>query len=155
MRGAGDQPVAGWRRSGDTLSVMSRTDRERGGLAEVLIVDDDPDIRQIARLSLEQIGGLRVHLAASAGEALRLLLEIRPDVILLDVLMPDLDGPAALAALRAIPGVAKIPVLFVTARAQPDEIARLRALGVAGVVTKPFDPLTLPDEIRRLAGKAP
>lgn len=113
-----------------------------------LLVDDDPDIRTIGRLALERVGGFQVVLASSGAEAVRALDRARFDVVLLDVMMPGESGPAILDALR---GRTDAPVLFLTASVQPREVERYRAAGAAGVIPKPFDPMTLAADVRRLA----
>ena len=113
----------------------------------ILIIDDEPDIRLIVRLSLQKTG-FTVLEAASGADGVRLAADARPDAILLDVMMPLMDGPTTLAALRGTPASADIPVIFLTAKAQRSELDRLRSLSVAGVLTKPFDPLVLGGEIR-------
>lgn len=119
----------------------------------VLIVDDEADIRTIGRISLEDVGGMRVLLACSGEEGLAIAASERPDVILLDVMMPKMDGLSTLARLLEDPRTAGIPVLFVTAKAQPHEIEHYLRAGARGVIAKPFEPLSLPDELRRaLAG---
>ncbi len=120
----------------------------------VLLVDDEPDIRKIGAMSLERVGKLEVRTAASGAEALRLARERAPDVILLDVMMPELDGPATLEALRRDPTTASIAVIFVTAKVQKHEIERWLAAGAIGVIRKPFDPMTLPNEVRALVSQA-
>ncbi len=115
---------------------------------KVLIIDDEADIRRVARLSLARIGGMDVLDAANGLEGTEKAAVEAPDAILLDVMMPGLDGPATLHALRADPRTADIPVVFLTAKAMPEEVARLLALGVRGVLNKPFDPRTLPAELR-------
>jgi len=114
----------------------------------VLIIDDEADIRRVARLSLARIGGMDVLDAGSGAEGTEKAAAEAPDAILLDVMMPGLDGPATLRALRADPRTADIPVVFLTANAMPDDVARLLAMGVRGVLNKPFDPLTLPAQLR-------
>ena len=114
----------------------------------VLIIDDEADIRRVAHLSLARIGGMDVLDAASGVEGAAKAAAEAPDAILLDVMMPGLDGPATLHALRADPRSADIPVVFLTAKAMPDEVARLLAMGVRGVLNKPFDPMTLPAQLR-------
>ena len=121
-------------------------------ITKVLLIDDDPDIRQIARLSLERLGGLRVACAASGREGVAMLADELPDVILLDVTMPEMDGPETLAALRRCPKGESVPVFFLTAASRPADMQRLLALGAAGILHKPFDPVLLPDEIRRIVG---
>jgi DNA-binding response OmpR family regulator len=113
---------------------------------KVLIIDDDPDIRLIVRVSLSR-HGFTVAEAVSGPDGLRAARDDRPDVIVLDVMMPEMDGPATLRALLADPAVAGIPVVFLTAKAMRSEVDRLRALGAAGVLLKPFDPLSLAAEL--------
>jgi two-component system, OmpR family, response regulator len=123
-----------------------------------MVVDDDVDIRRIAALSLEHLGGFRVTLASSATEAVAQATRAPPDLILLDVSMPGMDGPSALAALRAHPGTHDVPVVFFTALSNDAEIARLRALGtdlgVVGFVFKPFDVAALPARVRDMLSLA-
>lgn len=114
----------------------------------VLLIDDDDLVRMLARISLSKVGGLTVIEADSSAEGLVAAAQHQPDVILLDVMMPGTDGPATLAALQADPRTAHLPVIFLTAKALPSEIARLSALGARAVLTKPFDPLTLARDIR-------
>ena len=117
---------------------------------KILIIDDDDDIRSIARLSLSRLGGMEVIEAASGVEGVRKGRDEKPDAILLDVMMPAMDGSATLAALRTQPATSATPVIFLTAKAMRGEIERLRGLGAAGVLTKPFDPRTLPADVRAL-----
>ena len=119
---------------------------------KILLIDDEDDIRRIARLALTRVGGMEVVDAASGLEGVRKAEQERPDAILLDVMMPGLDGPSTLAALRANPATARIPVLFLTAKAMSAEVQRLKELGVAGVLIKPFDPMTLASQVRALLG---
>jgi two-component system OmpR family response regulator len=123
-------------------------------ITKVLLIDDEPHIRKIGQISLARVGGYEVLLAASGPEGLALAVSARPDVILLDVMMAGMDGPMTLAELRARPETAHIPVLFMTASAQGSEISRYRSLGAAGVIGKPFDPMTLPAQIAALVGEA-
>ena len=119
----------------------------------ILYVDDDEDIRDVAELSLQMDPGIEVRTAASGPEAMAVLEAWEPDLLMLDVMMPDMDGPTLLAAIRARPGRTAPPAIFITARVLAAELAQLEALGVAGVITKPFDPLTLAAQVRlRLAG---
>ncbi len=119
-------------------------------LTHVLCVDDDPDILEVARISLELVGGLRVTSLNSGALCLAQAGTVRPDLILLDVMMPGLDGPATLAAMKADPALQDIPIIFMTARVQPAEVEQYRALGAAGVIPKPFDPMTLADQIKAM-----
>jgi CheY-like chemotaxis protein len=117
---------------------------------KVLIIDDDADIRLIAGLSLGRVGGMDVIEAASGVEGVRKAQEEKPDVILLDMMMPMMDGSETLAALRSQPATAMTPVIFLTAKAVGAEVERIRALGAAGVLIKPFDPRTLSGDVRAL-----
>ena len=117
---------------------------------KVLIVDDDADIRLIAALSLRRVGGMEVVEADGGLEALRVARAEKPDVILLDMMMPSMDGSETLAALRADPATALMPVIFLTAKAAGEEVERTTSLGAAGVLSKPFDPRTLADDVRAL-----
>ena len=120
---------------------------------KILIVDDEDDVREVAQLSLGRIGGFDVVQADGGRAALALAAEHAPDVILLDVMMPEMDGPSTLKALRADPATASIPIVFLTAKAMSGELARLRQLGAAGVITKPFNPMTLAAEVRGILGR--
>ena len=115
---------------------------------KVLIIDDEDDIRRIACLSLSRVGKMEVVDASGGLEGVRKATAERPDAILLDVMMPGLDGPATLSALRSNPATAEIPVVFLTAKAMASEIERLLGLGARGVLTKPFDPMSLPQELK-------
>ena len=126
-------------------------DRE---LRRILYVEDEADIRTVARMALEAVGGFEVIACASGDEALRLAPTARADLLLLDVMMPGLDGPSTLCALREMPETAETPVVFMTAKVQAAEIAEYRALGALGVISKPFDPMTVSDEIRRIWSSA-
>jgi CheY-like chemotaxis protein len=114
----------------------------------VLLVDDEPDIRKIGQISLVEIGKWEVLLAASGDEALDIARQHRPDLILLDVMMPHLDGLSTLQQLRTQDETKEIPVIFMTAKAQRQEVSRYLRTGAIGVITKPFDPLTLPQQIQ-------
>lgn len=114
----------------------------------VLHVDDEPDIREVVDMSLALNPEFEVRACASGEEALTAAAEQEPNVILLDVMMPGMDGPATLTQLRKNPKTAKIPVLFMTARAQTTEIEHFCSLGAQGVISKPFDPMTLAFVVR-------
>lgn len=114
---------------------------------KILLVDDDPDIRRIGALSLEKVGGFSATLVASGAEALSACERERFDLILLDMMMPDMDGLASLAALRALPAAAGVPVIFMTAKVRGGEVDRYLRAGAVGVIEKPFDPLALPGQI--------
>jgi DNA-binding response OmpR family regulator len=118
----------------------------------VLFVDDDPDIRFIAEIALGRVGGLHTRTAGSVAEARLALADSLPDVLLLDVTMPECDGPTFLEELRATPGREHLDVIFVTARTAIDEVQGYLALGASGVLAKPFDPMTLAGRVTAILG---
>lgn len=117
---------------------------------KVVLIDDDDDLRRVAAVSLRKIAGWEVVTASSGIGARELVLEHQPDLTLLDVMMPEVDGPMTLAALREEESLTEHPVIFITARIQASEIKELLALGVNGVIRKPFNPVTLAEEITSL-----
>jgi CheY-like chemotaxis protein len=117
-------------------------------LKRVMCVEDDPDIRMILEFSLGSLGGYEVLACAGGGAALAQAGAFRPDLVLLDVMMPDLSGPETLAALRELPEMRGVPVVFITAKAMPEEVEKLLEYGATGVIVKPFDPVALPQQIR-------
>ncbi|PYQ02701.1 MAG: two-component system response regulator [Acidobacteria bacterium] len=120
----------------------------------MLVIDDENDIRRIARLGLERVGKMQVIDASSGVEGVEKARAERPDVVLLDVMMPGQDGPATLQSLKADPATAAIPVIFLTAKALASELERLRSLGATGVLTKPFDAMTLAAEVRAILDRS-
>jgi CheY-like chemotaxis protein len=121
-----------------------------GELQRVFMVDDEADIRTVVELSLSVVGGFTVEACGSGAEALEKAPAFRPDLLLLDVMMPGMDGPTTLKRLHEIPALTQIPVIFMTAKVQPQEVALLLALGALDVLAKPFDPMALPDSLRRI-----
>ena len=119
-------------------------------LNRILLVDDDPDIRTIAHLSLTAVGGFKVEMCSSGTEAIERAAGFAPDLILLDVMMPGVDGLATLKALREISPLSETPVVFLTAKVQPHEVLQLKVAGALDVLAKPFDPMGLPDSLRRI-----
>ena len=119
-------------------------------LERVLCVEDEEDIRTIAVLALQSFGGLTVRACASGAEAIQEAPAFRPQLILLDVMMPGIDGPTTLKSLRTLPGLEEVPVVFMTAKVQPDEVAYYRELGALEVISKPFDPITLAPQLREI-----
>lgn len=119
-------------------------------LTRVLMVEDDPDIRAVAHLSLTAVGGFTVELCPSGPEALARVPQFRPELVLLDVMMPGMDGPATLRRLQELSSMEGIPVVFMTAKVQPQEVQEYLALGAVEVVAKPFDPMTLPTVLREI-----
>jgi CheY-like chemotaxis protein len=124
-------------------------------IKKIMMIDDEDDIRTIGKLSLHNVGKWEAVMAPSGSEALKLLETEKPDVILLDVMMPGLDGPATLARIREIESMAAVPVIFMTAKVQRQEVEQYMRLGAAGVISKPFDPMKLPEEIRKIVGTGP
>ena len=120
----------------------------------VLHVDDDPDIREIISLSLEGIGGFKVKSCASAMEAMSAVEKFGPDVALLDLMMPEIDGEQLFEMLSQRRNVSQLPVIFITAQAMEETKQRLLSKGALDVISKPFDPLTLPGQITALLDKA-
>ena len=114
---------------------------------KILIVDDEDDIREVARVSLEMVGGWDVLVAGSGSEGLAEAKIGQPDAILLDVMMPDMDGPTTFQRLQADAATRHIPVILLTAKVQAADHLRFAELGVSGVLAKPFDPLTLPRQV--------
>ncbi len=115
---------------------------------KILYVEDEPDIRSIAVMALEAAGGFEVRECASGQEALREAETFSPDLLLLDVMMPGMNGMEVLYKLRSMPGASAAPAIFMTAKVQTDEVEQYISLGALGVIAKPFDPMTLPRQIR-------
>jgi two-component system OmpR family response regulator len=120
---------------------------------KVLIIDDDQDIRLIVRFAMTKEGEVEVVEAASGAEGVRKAEEEKPDVILMDMKMSSMDGSAALALLRQNAVTAGIPVIFLTAIRNPQQSAHLKKLGAAGILAKPFDPVTLADQVQAILNK--
>jgi CheY-like chemotaxis protein len=121
----------------------------------LLVVDDEDDIREVAQISLELVANWQVLTAASGGEGFARAKAEQPDAILLDVMMPDMDGPMTFQRLQADPATQHIPVLLLTAKVQSAERRQFADLGVKGVIAKPFDPLKLAEEVARILGWGP
>jgi CheY-like chemotaxis protein len=119
-------------------------------LNSLMYVDDDADIREIVEMSLGLDGSIRVSSSAGGEPALASMRSERPDLVVLDVMMPGMDGPAILERMRADPELQHIPVIFMTAKANPQEVARFRDLSAIGVIAKPFDPMALGSQVRAL-----
>jgi two-component system OmpR family response regulator len=119
-------------------------------LRRILFVEDDPDIRVVALMALESLGGFSVLACSSGTEALTRFAEFAPDLVLLDVMMPGMDGPATLAELQRLPSAGGVPVIFMTARVQAHEVLRYREMGAVDVIPKPFDPMSLADTVQTI-----
>ncbi|HKS17068.1 MAG TPA: response regulator [Planctomycetota bacterium] len=122
---------------------MSREKLER-----ILCVEDEEDIRRIQAIALEGLGGFKVKACASGAEAIQEAPAFAPQLILLDVMMPGMDGPTTLKSLRTLAGLEETPVIFVTAKVQPDEVDYYLEIGALGVISKPFDPMTLAAQLK-------
>ncbi|MFL1468163.1 response regulator [Marinobacter sp. HN1S83] len=122
--------------------------KRKAVLQKILYVEDEEDIRAVAELALESVGGFTLRSCGSGQQALREGPEFAPDLILLDVMMPGMDGPSTLEALMEIPALADTPVIFMTAKVQSDEVAYYKKLGAIDVIPKPFDPMSLAAQIR-------
>ena len=119
-------------------------------LRKLAYVEDEADIRTIAQMALQMMGGYEVALYASGEEALQQLPQDIPQLLLMDVMMPGQNGPGVLEAMRQIPALQHVPVIFMTAKAQQGEIDYYKSLGAIGVITKPFDPMQLAHEVAGL-----
>ena len=119
-------------------------------LGRIFCIDDEDDILQVLQLSLETVGGFDVTCCNDPVEAVEKVADADPDLIILDVMMPGMDGPTTLSALRRKPELQRIPIVFMTARAQQEDIDSYIALGAAGVITKPFDPMTVSEQVEKL-----
>ena len=118
-------------------------------LKRILYVEDEEDIRTVAQMALE-IGGFTLEICSSGKEAIEKARGFSPDLILLDVMMPEMDGPETLKELQQIPEISGVPTIFMTAKAQSHEIAQFKKLGAIEVIVKPFDPMTLASDIRQI-----
>lgn len=119
-------------------------------LKRIMHVEDDPSIQQVAKIALEAVGGFNVHTCSSGAQALTDYASITPQLILLDVMMPGMDGPTTLQHLQTQYDLTNVPVIFMTAKVQSNEVESYKALGAADVVAKPFDPMTLSNQIRQI-----
>ena len=123
-------------------------------LTKILYVEDEPDIRTVAQLALETVGGFTLAIFSNGEAAVVAAAEFKPDLLLLDVMMPGMDGPTTLATLRNNPLLQNTPVIFMTAKVQPAEIKRFRELGALDVIAKPFDPMTLAEQVKQIWASA-
>ena len=116
-------------------------------LQRILLADDEPDILEISRIALETVGGFEVSVCLSGKTLLERLLEFKPDLVIVDVLMPDMTGPEVFEEIRRRPEYDEVPVIYLTGVIQEEELEDLRETGVADIILKPFDPMTLADRI--------
>jgi len=122
-------------------------------LKRILYVEDEPDIQTVAKMALELIGHFEVCVCSSGEEALATAEAADPQLILLDVMMPRMDGPTTLGHLKQMPRFQSTPIVFMTAKAQPKEVEQFKSLGAVDVIAKPFDPMALPDTLRDIWAK--
>jgi len=119
-------------------------------LERILYIEDEPDILAVAKIALENVGGFDLLACTTGYEALQSAVQFKPDLFILDVMMPVMDGPSTLKELWQLPGLAQTPAIFMTAKVQPDEIKEFQALGALDVIAKPFDPMKLADQIKTI-----
>ncbi len=122
------------------------------GIKRILIIDDEDDIREVAQLTLEAVGGWQVFTADSGRAGLEKAEVEQPDAILLDVMMPEMDGIATFNKLKANPHTQNIPVILLTAKVQSSDHRRFAELGITGIVPKPFDPMSLTEQVAEVLG---
>ncbi len=120
----------------------------------ILLVDDEADIREVAAISLQAVGGWEVSTASNGAEATVMALNEQPDAILLDVMMPEVDGPTTFRRLQDDPRTRAIPVILLTAKTQTADLRLFEELGVTGIISKPFDPMLLAEQVGRLLAAA-
>ncbi len=123
-------------------------------LHRISYIEDEPHIREIVQLALEELGGYELQVCESGMEALGVVPIFKPDIILLDVMMPEMNGVQTFRSLKQIPEMAETPIVFVTAKAQKHEIQQYKSLGAVDVIPKPFDPVALPIEVRTIWERA-
>ena len=124
-------------------------------LNRICYVEDDEDIQRIVRMSLERLGKMTVHIVGDPTMALDAMNTFKPDLVMLDWMMPVLDGPALFRQMKLRPETSALPVVFITARASQPDLDELKALGAAGTISKPFSPRDLPDQLRAIWAKLP
>jgi CheY-like chemotaxis protein len=124
-------------------------------LQRVCYVEDDEDIRKIVRMSLERIGKLTVEVIGDPTLAIEAIKAFKPELVMLDWMMPGMDGPTLYRKMLEVPEVRDLPVVFITAKASEKELSELRALGAAGTISKPFSPKDLPTQLREIWERLP
>ena len=124
-------------------------------LNRICYVEDDEDIQRIVRMSLERVGKMTVAVVSDPTQALDTFAEFRPDLVMLDWMMPVMDGPTLFRQMKLRPETSTLPVVFITARASPRDLDELKSLGAAGTISKPFSPRDLPDQLRAIWAKLP
>ena len=124
-------------------------------LNRICYVEDDEDIQRIVRMSLERVGKMTVAVVSDPTQAIQVFAEFKPDLVMLDWMMPIMDGPAVFRKMREQEDLKTLPVVFMTAKASPKELDELRAMGAAGTISKPFSPKDLPDQLRAIWSALP
>ena len=124
-------------------------------LNRICYVEDDEDIQRIVRMSLERIGKMTVEVVGDPTQAIDRMIAFKPDLVMLDWMMPGLDGPTLFRKMRAVAATSALPVVFITAKASDRELAELKALGAAGAISKPFAPRDLADQLRAIWNALP
>jgi two-component system, OmpR family, response regulator len=124
-------------------------------LERVCYVEDDEDIQRIVRMSLERVGKMTVEIVGDPMVAVEAIIRFKPDLVMLDWMMPGMDGPTLFRKLKEEPQTKDLPVIFITAKATSAELAELRSLGALGAISKPFAPKDLPDQLRALWNTLP
>jgi CheY-like chemotaxis protein len=124
-------------------------------LIRICYVEDDEDIQRIVRMSLERVGKMTVEVVSDPTQALQAFAAFQPDLVMLDWMMPVMDGPELFRMMKERPETRALPVVFITARASPRDLEELKALGAAGTISKPFSPKDLPDQLRAIWAKLP
>ena len=124
-------------------------------LNKICYVEDDEDIQRIVRLSLERLGKMTVELVSDPNLAIDAIKAFGPDLVLLDWMMPGMDGPTLFRKMKTLPETASLPVVFITAKATQRDMDELVALGAAATISKPFSPKDLPEQLRAIWAKLP
>jgi CheY-like chemotaxis protein len=124
-------------------------------LIRICYVEDDEDIQRIVRVSLERVGKMTVAVVGDPTQAIQTMAEFRPDLVMLDWMMPVMDGPTLFRQMKLRPETSALPVVFITARASQRDLEELKALGAAGTISKPFSPKDLPDQLRAIWATLP
>ena len=124
-------------------------------LNRICYVEDDEDIQRIVRMSLERVGKMTVEIVTDPLQAIAAMTAFKPDLVMLDWMMPGMDGPTLFKKMKEDPVTASLPVVFITAKAQSRDMAELMALGAAGTISKPFSPKDLPEQLRQIWAKLP
>lgn len=119
-------------------------------LNKILYAEDEPDIQEVAQMALDMMGGFTIHTCNNGEEAVAAAQGFAPDLMLFDVMMPNMDGPTALQEIRKQPGMENTPVIFMTAKVQSHEVQEYKDMGALDVIAKPFDPMTLAEDIRAI-----